>query len=52
MMLCDAVSRLFWGVCKKGAVHLGFFLQEAPRVIVVFVVNRGFLSLPLFEMFY
>ncbi len=30
MTLCDAVGRLFWGVCKNGAVHHGLFLLGPP----------------------
>ena len=30
MTLCDAVGRLFWGVCKKGAMHHGLFLLGPP----------------------
>ena len=29
MTLCDAVGRLFWGVCKNGAVHHGLFFAGA-----------------------
>ena len=44
--LCDAVGRLFWGVCKKvkkGAVHLGLFLLGPPAMAVYNVtVGVGF----------
>ena len=29
MTLCDAVGRLFLGVCKNGAVHHGLFFAGA-----------------------
>ena len=33
MTLCDTVGGLFWGVCKKGAVHLGLFLLGPPAAL-------------------
>ena len=47
MTLCDIVGRLFQRVCKKGAVHHGFFFAGAscckwPPLSAISVGKSGY----------